>query len=160
MAQEEKYEVYGKANLPTIEPVGEYGWFIPYRKSDESEAKWRKMFEEDGFIDDPITDEEWAAMEKYPPVPVAEYQEIEKQAFRDMVKAIEARPGYPWYIGDAVMDKYIDAVQDCIVAAINFRKVLPFEFCRGEQFDFIPKNRRKIEGDYVVVAKEVIDMEV
>lgn len=160
MEQEGKYEVYGEANLPTIEPVGEYGWFIPYSKSDEREAKWRKLFEEDGFVDNPITDEEWAAMEKYPPVPVAEYQEIEKQALRDLVKAIEARPGYPWAIDDAVMDKYIDAVQDCIVAAINFRKVLPFEFCRGEQFDFIPKNRRKIEGDYVVVAKEVIDMEV
>lgn len=153
MAQEGKYEVYGKSNLPPIEPVGDYGWFIPYSQSDERAAKVRKMFEDDGFIDDPITDEEWAAMEKYPPVPAAEYKEIEKQTLRDMVKAIEARPGYPWALDDAVMDKYIDAVKDCIVAAINIRKVLPFEVCRGDQFDFIPKNRRRIEGDYIVVAK-------
>ena len=121
--------------------------------SEELEARVREAFELAGFEDKPITEEEWAAMEKYPPVPLAEYVKISDQAFRDYVKAIEDRPGYPLAGDVAVMDRYLDAVNECIADDINNRKILPFEVVAHGTLIFLPKNRRKIEGDYVVVAK-------
>lgn len=142
-----------------VERVGESAGIF-YHDNEELEAVARKEFELAGFEDEPITDEEWAAMEKYPPVPLSDYNEIENQAFRDYVTAIEARPGYCGFNDEAVVDRYLEATRECIAGAINSRKVLPFEVCDGGSWIILPKNRRKIEGDYVVVAKEVIDMEV
>lgn len=138
-----------------FEKIGKFAGSFTFdgEKAAELEAMARKMFEAQGFIGDPVTDEEWAAMEKYPPVPLTDYQEIERQAFKDYVTAIEARPGYFGVIDDAVVEQYLEATRQCIAAAVNCRKVFPFEVCADDLFMFLPKNRRRVEGDYIVVAK-------
>lgn len=119
----------------------------------EMEEENNKMFEMQGFIDDPISDEEWAAMEKYPPVPLSEYQDIEKQALDDYKNAIENRPGYPSMVDPATLDRYLNVVKELIVDNINWHKVFPFEVVADDLFMFRTKNRRRIEGDYIVVCK-------
>ena len=119
----------------------------------KEQGAMEKAFEMQGFDNDPITDEEWEAMEKYPPVPLSEYQDIEKQVIDDYKKAIENRPGYPWSADEATVERYLDATKELIVENINQRKVFPFEVVADGTFMFLPKNRRRIEGDYVVVAK-------
>lgn len=132
-----------------LEPSGEIS------KEDLAERiqNTNELFAASGYEDNPVTDAEWAAMEKYPPVPLSVYQEIEKKAGDDYFAALAARPGAPVVTSDAACALWEHAVEVNIAAEINHRGVLPFEVRHDGLFVILPKNRRKIEGDFVVVAK-------
>ncbi len=111
------------------------------------------LFESEGFEDSPISDEEWAALEKYPGVPMSVWEEIEQQAFQDYVAAIQNGMRLLVENSFGVTDEDTVRIGNKIAEKINQSGVLPFEVCHGDVFVIRPKNRRKIEGGFVVVAK-------